>query len=235
MTCVADGQQAVALAARKPFDLILMDIQMPRCDGFTATRLIRAAGGASTAVPIVALTADATCSGQRAKYDDAGFTGLLTKPINSAAFSRLLGDLAGAAQPRNVSAVASPPGIADPLDHAVLEELRAMLGGARLDQLLLLLRDELTERPGAIRAALADRAFDAAAAEAHTLKGAAANLGALRVSAAASNLEHCIAAAAGGESRLLAPALRLLTAEIELAQQALITWRLTSQPELLRA
>ncbi|NJC04782.1 PAS domain S-box-containing protein [Sphingomonas kaistensis] len=235
VTCAANGQQAAALAAAKAFDLILMDIQMPRCDGLTATRLIRAGGGASAAVPIIALTADAACSSQRADYDAAGFDGLLTKPIDSAAFTRTLGELAGAARLPAASPVAPEKSDGSALDRPVIEELRAMLGGARLDQLLRLLSDELDQRPRAIRAALADRAFDAAAAEAHSLKGAAANLGACRVAAAARELERCIAAAAAGEGRLLAPALRHLSVEVGRAQQALAELRREPQPELLRA
>src|SRR5690606_3920515 len=53
-----DGRRAVALAADHRYDLILMDMQMPRMDGLAATRAIRAQPG-NAHVPIVALTANA--------------------------------------------------------------------------------------------------------------------------------------------------------------------------------
>jgi len=74
---VENGQDAVdALAAGQTFDIVLMDIQMPRMDGLEATRRIRAMG---LNVPIIALTAHALESDQR-KSLEAGMNGHLAKP-----------------------------------------------------------------------------------------------------------------------------------------------------------
>ena len=51
-----DGDEAVRLASHDSFDAILMDIQMPHCDGFEATQKIRAMNGRATTIPIIALT-----------------------------------------------------------------------------------------------------------------------------------------------------------------------------------
>ncbi|WP_344708707.1 ATP-binding protein [Sphingomonas humi] len=221
ITCAADGEQAVAAAEARRFDLILMDMQMPRCDGLSATRRIRSGKGPCAAVPIVALTADASPS-QRERYEDAGLDGLLTKPIDSGAFAHALADLGARRSPPSSPPPAPPE---SPLNTNILDEIRSMLGAARLDQLLDLLASEIDDRPRAIRKALADRDFAAAAAEAHSLKGAAANLGADGVSKAAKDLEASIAAAAQGDPRLVAPALRQLAVRVADAREAITLLR----------
>ena len=79
---VDDGQAAVEAWEAGDWDLILMDMQMPRMDGLTAARIIRererAAGRART--PIIALTANAMTD-QVAAYLDAGMDGFVAKPI----------------------------------------------------------------------------------------------------------------------------------------------------------
>jgi signal transduction histidine kinase/CheY-like chemotaxis protein len=74
----ADGRAAVAVALASPFDLVLMDVQMPEVDGLEATRLIRAKESIAH-LPIIALTASALPE-QVAACDAAGMNGVLTKP-----------------------------------------------------------------------------------------------------------------------------------------------------------
>jgi signal transduction histidine kinase/ActR/RegA family two-component response regulator len=85
-----DGEEAIAMAAAQPFDLILMDVRMPRVDGLAATRAIRAAGNP---VPILAVTADAMPE-DAARCLAAGMDDHLPKPISHhalyAAMDRLL-------------------------------------------------------------------------------------------------------------------------------------------------
>ena len=74
-----DGARAVEMAATRPYDVILMDMQMPVMDGLAATRAIRAHAG--DAIPIVAMTANAF-SEERAACLDAGMKDHLAKPVD---------------------------------------------------------------------------------------------------------------------------------------------------------
>jgi CheY-like chemotaxis protein len=82
---VANGREAVAAWAREPWDLILMDVQMPDMDGPTATGLIRARERAEgrARTPIVALTANAMAH-QVAEYRQADMDDFVAKPIEAA-------------------------------------------------------------------------------------------------------------------------------------------------------
>ena len=74
-----DGLQAVDLARSAQPDLILMDISIPRMDGWEATRILRR-DPATRAIPIIALTAHAL-SDDRERAAEVGFTAYLAKPI----------------------------------------------------------------------------------------------------------------------------------------------------------
>jgi CheY-like chemotaxis protein len=87
---VEDGSHAVDLLQRQPFDVILMDVQMPVMDGYEATRRIRAlADTAKAEIPIIALTASASIE-ERKRAHDEGMNDFLTKPMQRIALQDVL-------------------------------------------------------------------------------------------------------------------------------------------------
>lgn len=100
VTPVENGAAALAALERQPFDIIVMDVQMPVMDGIEATRRIRALPGPERDIPIIALTANVLADARQA-YRDAGMTACLDKPI---AWGELDETLARLTSPKNSEA-----------------------------------------------------------------------------------------------------------------------------------
>ena len=98
---VADGNAAVIRATAEPYDLILMDCEMPGMDGYEATAAIRLAEGRARRTPIIALTATAM-DGDRERCLAAGMDDYVSKPID---VTRLLAVLDRWCRP----AIVAPP------------------------------------------------------------------------------------------------------------------------------
>ncbi|MCA9672977.1 MAG: response regulator, partial [Myxococcales bacterium] len=106
---VADGREAVdavkSRRAREPFDMVLMDVQMPRLDGFAATREIRALG--ERELLVVALTANAM-SGERERCIARGMDEYLAKPLDESRLDEVL----ALASPRSRADASTVPSVA---------------------------------------------------------------------------------------------------------------------------
>jgi signal transduction histidine kinase/ActR/RegA family two-component response regulator len=112
----ADGLEAVETFANQEFDAILMDVQMPRLDGFQATARIRTLEPGGSRIPIIALTANAM-AGDKEKCLAAGMDGFVSKPVGAAALflemQRVISNRKAPRQP--VPAPAGPAGsLSDP-------------------------------------------------------------------------------------------------------------------------
>ncbi len=90
VTLVKDGQQALEALKQSPYDIILMDVQMPELDGYEATHVIRTQQSDYMSIPIVAVTANAMAT-DREKCLAAGMNDYLSKPITA---SQLAGVMA---------------------------------------------------------------------------------------------------------------------------------------------
>lgn len=92
---VEDGLQCIEELKKMPekyYDVILMDVQMPNMDGYTATEKIRHLDDSRAEIPIIAMTANAYDEDRR-KAQEAGMDGFLAKPLDVAEMMRLLGKI----------------------------------------------------------------------------------------------------------------------------------------------
>jgi len=79
-----DGEEAIKVATHEGPDLVLMDMQLPKIDGYKATQILKSQPRTAH-IPIVAMTAYAMAE-EREKAQAAGCDGYITKPINTRAF-----------------------------------------------------------------------------------------------------------------------------------------------------
>jgi len=194
-----DGNEAIAMvidAAMRGnlFDLVLMDVQMPGCDGYAATRAIRAEGIGPDLLPVIALTANAFPE-DIAAARAAGMQAHLAKPI---ALAELVRALQRWLPTRIVEA---------PSDEAILAQRATAEISPRLVARWESRRHEAVE---AVRAALRDGTLaaahlQAAAAQAvaallHKLAGTAGMFGEAELGESAAALERALAMEQGGET-----------------------------------
>jgi two-component system sensor histidine kinase/response regulator len=200
---VADnGQVALDMARKSPYDLVFMDMQMPVMDGLTATREMRKLQRLSN-LPIVAMTANAMEQDRR-KCMDAGMNDYLIKPIDPQDMRSIL---LRWVRPRRAAAAPTPARPQAPADGEVSEDipgldtrlgLSRMMGKKSL-YLAMLRRYAAGQRTVAQEMRQALAAGDRATAErvAHTTKAVSGNIGATLVQDRAAALELAIRDSSG--------------------------------------
>jgi len=204
-------------AEGQPYDLVLMDMQMPVMDGVTASRLIRETYAADV-LPIVAMTANAMLA-DKERCLAAGMNGFVSKPINP---DELWRALLSWIKPREGLGQSAAPMPATADTHAqVLEALRAVEGldvkqglsqaNQNAALYISMLGKFIKSQEHAVeQIQQALRAADGASAErlAHTLKGLAASMGAEPLRALAAKLEQALNEGADTDvlERLIPPA-----------------------------
>jgi CheY-like chemotaxis protein/HPt (histidine-containing phosphotransfer) domain-containing protein len=186
---VGNGREALAALDAQGFDLVLMDVQMPEMDGFEATAASRRREAETgRRIPIIAMTAHAM-KGDRERCLEAGMDAYVSKPIGrqalAEAIERVTGGGAGTSTPSPARQGETPANVVD-LDEAV-----ERLGGdiAFLEELMALLLEDVPHRLDNLHAAVDTGDVAAARREAHTIKGAAANVGAAAIRHLAARIE----------------------------------------------
>lgn len=182
-TLAANGQEALRLLTKERFDLVLMDCQMPLLDGYQATRLLRAKEREQglKRIPVVALTAHAG-EGEREKCLSCGMDEYLAKPISRQALEQMLVRFLGPPK----GALVGAPLLFD--RNLALQNLDG--DEELLAELIALFLEEAPKRLAALEEAQRRGDLTALKEAAHTLKGMAAQIGAVRLKEQAAGLEQ---------------------------------------------
>jgi two-component system sensor histidine kinase RpfC len=224
-----DGESALDLMRDRPFDVVLMDVNMPVLNGVEATKLFRFSSLGRKHLPIIGVTADASPETSQ-RCLEAGMDACVSKPIEGAALLKVIGEvteeISGPIEihdPKGVvtslfpSKTANSDGV-PALNWATLKDLEELGGREFVAELLT---DYLSDAANLIDAMSA--AIDAGNSKsfrdgAHAFRSSAANIGADRLAELCQKLQHIEQAEFDGE----APAhLDTVKHEIELVRQAL--------------
>jgi CheY-like chemotaxis protein len=178
---VGDGAEAVEAVRSLPYDVVLMDLDMPVMDGLAATRQIRGLPGDAGKIPIVALTAHAM-EDTREQIGEAGLSDFLTKPVDrETLFARIVHWARGA----GMTTTAPSDGGTEAGDILVDREVLGQLGRDTSPELVPRLVDvfmrEFRDRVGRLSAGAEAADLSALGREAHALKSSAATYGAVAV------------------------------------------------------
>jgi PAS domain S-box-containing protein len=232
VTIAHNGREAVRILTEgdqpPTFDVVLMDLQMPEMDGFTATKLLRAEPR-FRGLPIVAMTAHALVE-ERQRCLDAGMNDHLSKPIDpDALFSTLM----RWAKPRPKPAVESqaPPPTTRAVKDVILREiagvnltdgLKRVAGNRRLYRDLL---GQFAAKQGdaatQISAAIESGDLKLAERVAHTVKGVAGNIGIVEIQSAAQKLEKALREGSDSVPALLQEFAASLSTQVHAIEEAL--------------
>jgi len=178
---VTNGLEAFEAIRKTPYDVVLMDCQMPEMNGYEATRAIRQLPGRARQIRILAVTANADPDEKR-KCLNAGVDAYLIKPIDLEQLGQALSGIAG-----EVGAVRGEVGSAD--TDSIVEALGSFGDAAVVVELIDLFLQDAPARLAQARAALdANKASEVGEA-AHSLKGSARNLRAEQLAKACEALE----------------------------------------------
>jgi two-component system sensor histidine kinase BarA len=192
----SSGPEALALARRQDFDLVLMDIRMAGMDGLETARALRRLGGDWGRVPIVAVTAHALGDRQRLMHE-GGLDDVLVKPLEPQRLARLLEETLGLTLlqqlPEGGTRKENDDAPSEDLELAVVDlEMGTRLAGGReplARELLEKLADSLTASEQAIREAIGQADDEALLDALHALNGACRYCGTPRLGLLAETLE----------------------------------------------
>ena len=188
----ANGLEALDRLDRAPYDVVLMDVQMPGMDGLEASRAICARWPPRQRPRIIAMTAEAM-EGDRERCLAAGMDDYLVKPVRLDELARALSRSRPLTTERTGERACGHDGTTtrDALDRRVLDQLREDLGdAAALRDVISTFLERSPSMLTGLREAAARGDGVAVSAGAHAMKGTSATLGALTLSSLCAELER---------------------------------------------
>ncbi|MFA5863296.1 MAG: PAS domain S-box protein [Phycisphaerae bacterium] len=187
-----NGKEALNALARQSYDVVLMDVQMPEMDGFEATTAIRASNQPWADMPIIAMTAHAM-QGDREKCLQSGMNDYLTKPIQSKTLVETIKKWAAISQSNKESQmVVEQPQNAKNLPINRQDALDRCGGDQEfLNEILVDFLNMSKNQMVDIAQAVQTNDAGVLTRQAHSIKGAAANVGAENIAKTALELEVC--------------------------------------------
>jgi CheY-like chemotaxis protein len=206
---VDNGLAAIEAASRARYDVILMDCQMPRMDGYSATAEIRRIEGASRHTPIIAMTANAM-QGDRERCLAAGMDDYVPKPIRSEQLYGALGVWTGWENPVDEGRGGGQPfeepgpgpgpgGDDDGIEESILDDILQLseeTGPTLVRELIEIFFDQAPARLEELRRGVLEGDASRVTRAAHSMKGGGANIGLSRLAARCTELERLARAGA---------------------------------------
>ncbi len=218
---VSNGNEVLSALQRVPYEIIIMDCQMPELDGYEVTRRIRQGGSDSyihlkSAPYIIALTANAL-QGDRERCLALGMNDYLTKPLHLRDLDAVLQRALLRIQPPLPTALpsAAPDPQPDSLDRSIINGLKELREAGQPDplrELIELFLKDAHPRLLTMAEAASEGDLPKVASASHTLKGSASNLGARRLANLCATLEK---QAKAGESANAIESLDAVNSEFE--------------------
>jgi PAS domain S-box-containing protein len=176
---VANGLEVLKALELIPYDLILMDCQMPEMDGFEATAEVRRREGNTRHTPIIAMTANAL-KGDRERCLEAGMDDYISKPVRTEELAALLQKWSGEIASQNVTPELEPDlsGVIDAEKLSELDELSGEGEPSIIIEMVNLFLGDAHVRLAQMREAVEQQDPRQLERVAHAIKGSASNFGA---------------------------------------------------------
>ncbi|MFO8083753.1 MAG: response regulator [Desulfobacterales bacterium] len=231
---VANGAEAVKVLETIPYDLVLMDVQMPVMDGLEATRRIRNEGSHSENcnicqspyhIPIIAMTAYAM-QGDREKCLEAGMDDYVAKPVTPKALAEVLekwlpknnNDCAGTNSVKGAPRSSFPEDHSSPIFDKADMVARMMNDEDLAKEILKAFLEDMPKQIDTLRHYLETGDVPGIEHQAHTIKGVSANVGGERLRLTAFEMEKAVRS---GTLNTLKENMKKLEDELELFKQAI--------------
>jgi len=196
VTLARDGEEALTLARQEVFDIILMDVHMPRMNGLEAAKQIRYGDNPNSATPIIAVTADAMADNHRQVFH-AGMDEVLIKPVvDEQLVATIRSYCFGGKQAQTISKAETGTAFEDPGQLPIRDEQSALKNSAGnrevAESIFRALMSEADDQALKISEYFAESAWEPLWQEVHRFQGAAAVCGTPALHAVLQKMEAAI-------------------------------------------